>query len=512
MAKIVLIRPPCIMSVGSISGGLLTPPIALAYLAGSIRNSGHEVCIIDAIGLNPEKKTHLKNKLFFVGTSFSDILNSIPEDADLIGFSGMFSYEWIALRPLVNMIGEKFRDKYFIAGGEHFTAVPEVCLEQCKDLDAIALGEGEETIVEIANAIDSNSSWLNIAGLVVRDNDKFIKTDKRNRLIKLDEIPKPAWDLVPINKYLDLNLAFGVDRGRTMPMLASRGCPFQCTFCSSPTMWGTRWVARDVKFLCDEIEEYIRVYNIDAVDFYDLTAIVKKSWIIEFCNELISRNVNITWQLPSGTRSEAIDDDVTPLLYKSGCRNLNYAPESGSERMLTSIKKKVKLSRMTKSFRSSIEAGINIKINIMIGFPDETHKDVLTTLWYLIKMSFKGVHDVSMSVFAPYPGSEIYRDLVKKGKIKHDEDYWEKLAYVDITFTESFCEDISSRWLLFYNWTGYFLFYVSNYIFRPIRFYKTVKHLVINRHESKGEKALLQFIKRIPLIFKSKKKSLYKQI
>ncbi len=92
----------------------------------------------------------------------------------------MFSYEWSAQKPLVNMIGEKFRDKYFIAGGEHFTAVPEICLEQCKDLDAIALGEGEETIVEIANAIDSNSSWLNIAGLLVRDNDKFVKTDKRN--------------------------------------------------------------------------------------------------------------------------------------------------------------------------------------------------------------------------------------------------------------------------------------------------------------------------------------------
>ena len=192
----------------------------------------------------------------------------------------------------MNKIGEKFKDKYFIAGGEHFTAVPEICLEQCRDLDAIALGEGEETIVEIANAIDSNSSWLKIPGLVVRDNDKFVKTEKRKRIIKLDEIPKPAWDLVPINKYLDLKLSIGVDRGRTMPMLASRGCPFQCTFCSSPTMWGTTWIARDVKLLCDEIEEYIRKYSIDAVDFYDLTAIVKKSWIIEFCNEIISRNLN----------------------------------------------------------------------------------------------------------------------------------------------------------------------------------------------------------------------------
>ena len=301
MAKIVLIRPPVLVSTGAISAGLLSPPIALAYLAASVRKNGHEVSVVDAIGLNPEKKTFLGNKLFLVGITFSEILNLIPEDTDLIGISGMFSYEWSSQKPLVNMIGEKFRDKYFIAGGEHFSAVPEICLEQCKDLDAIGLGEGEETIVEIANAIDSNSSWLNIPGLVVRDNGKFVKTEKRKRIVKLDEIPKPAWDLVPLNNYLDSKLCIGVDRGRTIPMLASRGCPFQCTFCSSPVMWTTRWLARDVKLLVDEIEEYIKKYKIDAVDFYDLTAIVKKSWIIEFCNEIISRNLNFSGQLPSGT-------------------------------------------------------------------------------------------------------------------------------------------------------------------------------------------------------------------
>ena len=115
----------------------------------------------------------------------------------------------------------------------------------------------------------------------------LIKTEKRTRIIKLDEIPKPAWDLVPLNKYLDLGLSLGVNRGRSMPMIASRGCPFQCTFCSSPYMWGTRWLARDPKLVADEIEEYIEKYNINNIDFYDLTAIVKKSWIIEFCNEII---------------------------------------------------------------------------------------------------------------------------------------------------------------------------------------------------------------------------------
>ena len=233
MAKVALIRPPSIVTVG-IYTGFITPPIGLAYIAASLRSSGHKVVIVDALGIDPGKSTYIiGDKLILRGISFSEVLNLIPNDADLIGFSGMFSSEWVSLKPLVNMIGEKFRGKYFIAGGEHFTAVPEVCLEECKDLDAISLGEGEETLVNLANAIDTNSSWLDIDGLVVRDNDKFVKTNNRKRITKLDEIPKPAWDLVPLNNYLDLSLSFGVERGRTMPMLASRGCPLQCTFCSS---------------------------------------------------------------------------------------------------------------------------------------------------------------------------------------------------------------------------------------------------------------------------------------
>ena len=116
MANVTLVRPPSIVSAGTTSG-FLTPPIGLAYIGGSLRNSGHKVNIIDAVGLDCEKSTYLNNQLISRGISFSDVLNLIPEDTDLIGFSGMFSSEWFSLKPLVNMIGEKFRNKYFIAGG-----------------------------------------------------------------------------------------------------------------------------------------------------------------------------------------------------------------------------------------------------------------------------------------------------------------------------------------------------------------------------------------------------------
>ena len=302
--------------------------------------------------------------------------------------------------------------------------------------------------------------------------------------------------LVPVENYLDKGLSYGVNRGRSMPMIASRGCPYQCTFCSNPQMWGTRWLARDPIKVIEEIETYIARYKISNVDFYDLTAIVKKDWIVRFCKELISRKLQITWQLPSGTRSEAIDAEVSCLLYLSGCRNMNYAPESGSERTLKEIKKKVKIDRMMDSLRDAVRNGINVKLNIIIGFPHETHADILKTLLLLLKFSAAGAHDVSVGVFAPYPGSELYDDLVKSGRITHDDEYWQKLAYVDISETVSYSNHVSAGWLKFYNWAAFAVFYVSNYIFRPLRVVRTLLHLATNHHESRGEMALAALFQR----------------
>ena len=147
----------------------LTPPIGVAYLASSLRNSGHDVNIVDSVGLAPGRQENLGNGLILRGISFNDVLKAISSDVELIGFSGMFSSEWVSLKPLVDKIGNYFPNAKYIAGGEHFSAAPKLCLEQCPSLDAIVIGEGEETIIEIADAIDKKTPWNFINGLVYRD-------------------------------------------------------------------------------------------------------------------------------------------------------------------------------------------------------------------------------------------------------------------------------------------------------------------------------------------------------
>jgi radical SAM superfamily enzyme YgiQ (UPF0313 family) len=257
-------------------------------------------------------------------------------------------------------------------------------------------------------------------------------------------------------------------------------------------MWTTRWYARSPKDVADEIESYVRSYNADNFDFYDLTAIIKKDWIKEFCQELIDRKLNITWQLPAGTRSEAIDEDVAKLLAASGHRNLVYAPETGSDKMLKDIKKKVHLSRMSESMKGAIRAGISLKLNMVFGFPSETRRDIYLSMVYLAKMAWLGVDDVTIATFVPYPGSQLFEELRKSGRIPNldDDFYYELVAYGDAKKASSYAEHLSSRELLLYRLGGMLLFYSLSYIIRPQRLFQTMWRLYRHDHRTRIEKAL----------------------
>ena len=206
-----------------------------------------------------------------------------------------------------------------------------------------------------------------------------------NRVRDLDSFPYPAWDLVPLENYWKYGMGLGVNRGRSMPMLATRGCPYQCTFCSNPLMWTTRWLARKPKAVLAEIKHYMEKYGAVNFDFYDLTAIVKKNWIVEFCREILASKLKFSYQLPSGTRSEAIDREVAGLLYASGCRNMTYAPESGSPDTLQRIKKRIKLDAMIDSMQACRKEKISIKANIIVGFPGDTPKDLKNTYRFILQ-------------------------------------------------------------------------------------------------------------------------------
>lgn len=495
--KVCLIRPPIVVPAHNITT-MFTPPLGLAYLAGALREAGFEVVFIDGVGLSLETRHPWDNETYIYGLDLPAIVERIPEDVGMIGVNAGFSFEWPACRALVRLIRERFPGTLLVAGGEHITARPEGSLED-SPLDIGVLGEGEETAVEIARAqAAGHLDPAAIQGVVYRTPDgSLARTERRARKRDIDDIPLPAWDLTPIRNYLDRGFGFGVNRGRSMPVVASRGCPYQCTFCSNPTMWTQRWIVRDPDRLLDEMEACMRDYGATNFDFYDLTAIVKKSWILEFCRKLEERGLAITWQLPSGTRSEAIDREVAAALYRSGCRNISYSPESGSPQVLERIKKKISLDSVIASIRGCVEEGLNVKTNIILGFPGETMAEVWQTYRFIVRMALAGAHDLSVWGFSPYPGSDLFAELEQAGKVTVDDRFYDTLrSYADASHTTSYCENFSDVHLKRIRLIGLCLFYGVSWLRRPVRPFRIVFNVLRGRQESRAEMGLANVIRR----------------
>jgi radical SAM superfamily enzyme YgiQ (UPF0313 family) len=500
--KVVLINPQRLMKLMIVNMNP-APSLGLGFIAAALKKNGHSVQIIDALAEGIDEYCHFRKDIIVQGLSIEDTIARIDSDTDVIGFTLMFSGNWMHNRLLIDAIGRKFPRATLIAGGEHLTACPEFCISQTEELDICVLGEGEDTVVNVFAALESETDLNQIEGIVFRNkNNQPQRTLPSRRIREVEAIAWPAWDLFPLDLYRDKGIIYGVDRSvNSLPIMATRGCPYTCTFCSSPQMWGTRYFMRSPQDVVDEIAHFKKRFDVHNFDFYDLTAIIKKQWIIDFCKELLKRNLNITWQIPAGTRSEAIDAEVAHYLYKSGCRNITYAPESGSKNTLSLIKKKINLDNMLTSIKHSSSEGMNIKINFILGFPNETHLDIWKSLYFLVKASRAGVYDMVPSVFSPYPGSELFDKLRSEGKINLvDDNYFIKIINVDSFFQTSFYnEHVNVYSLRIYVFLYLLVFYGSNFIFHPNRLIKTIKNVWSQKYESRGEMALGGFMKQMKI-------------
>lgn len=499
MSRILLVRPPAVFSSSAYSAAL-TMPLALGYLSASLLEHGHQVENIDALGAGIDHiGVAYSPRIHFRGLPIADIVDRIVEPPDGIGVSSMFSQDWPHVEDMINAIHEKFPDVPLIVGGEHATAAGEHVLRSCRAVTHVAAGEGDLTIVDWADWLDERMPIERVQGICYLDRaGNVTTTGPRPRIKAIDDLPWPAWHLFDLEPYFAAGEGAGVERGRCMPILATRGCPFQCTFCSSPTMWTTRYVMRRVSSVVDEIEHYLKTYRAANIDFYDLTAIIRKDWILQLCREIEQRRLDFTWQLPSGTRSEALDGEVLEAMSRVGCRNVTYAPESGSPRTLKAIKKKVSLPKISASIAHAKKAGIVVKCNLIIGFPHETRVDVLQTVGYGLYCAWLGVDDVGIYPFSPYPGSELHAQLVASGVITGmDREYFASLmSFMDLKRSSTYCERVGPFELSCYRLVGMSVCYGLSYALHPSRMIRSIRNYRSHRSESSFEVRLFGMLRR----------------
>lgn len=445
---ITLIRPPAI-DVLRFATTSVSPPIGLAYVAGSLEAAGYDVKIVDAVAEDPTQTTR-SFKGFLMGLRIEEMTAKIHKDTKLIGISTIFTHEWPIVVQLMQMIREKFPDVPIMVGGEHVSSMPEFCL-QSSEANYVVMGEGEETCVELANAIFENKPHEHIAGIAYLLGDTVITNPRRQRNTAVDDIPMPAWHLFDLASYRKHGLIGGIDTdGITIPMLATRGCPYQCTYCSAPNMWTTKWVARTPSNVVDEMEYYIREFGASNFPLQDLTAIIKKEWIVDFCQLIIDRKLNITWQLPTGTRAEAIDDEVAELLKKSGMVSMAYAPESGSDETRELIKKRIHKDKLLQSMEAAVKHNLHVSCFFVLGFPHDTAQHFKDSLSFVRTLAETGAEDIAIGFYMALPGTELFRRLYNQDRIKFDRNYFRHILDSQTMAPSNLYMDVGSRKMLSY--------------------------------------------------------------
>lgn len=448
-----------------------TPSIGLAYIGAYIKKHGYDYTAIDSCGeaLSQVSRVEPGSDLLIQGLTRKEVLDKVPKDVKIVGLTSLFSHAWFLARNIALDIKKLYPDCKIVVGGEHPSAAVEDVLKN-SFIDMVILGEGEETFLNLLQSIDKGEDYKNINGIAYKNEaGDIIKTERRARITKIDDIPYPDWDNWSINNYIDHQQISGVNLGRGIPILGTRGCPYECTFCSNDTMWTKKFVMRSPKKIVDEMEFMKKKYNVEAFSFMDSTFIINNRKVIEFCEELIQRDLGVVYQLPAGTRCEAINQELVDALAKSGLEKLSLAPESGSEEIRNIIKKKIKYSKFINAIKMLNKSKINVGCFIVVGFPEDNKK----TLWLTSKMIFRlallGADDITVSQFTPYPGSEIYDNLLKKKIIKGNLEEASDIISFYSKRLRSYSEHLSPE---FTNRVMYFMFtqfYVVSFLARPWR-------------------------------------------
>ncbi|MBM3557956.1 MAG: B12-binding domain-containing radical SAM protein [Alphaproteobacteria bacterium] len=489
--RIVLLRGPIVSSVNAFNNEAV-PALGLAYVAGYVRARGYDVTLIDAVaeGLNRMWNLPAYPGFHCQGLRFEEIAERIPADVEVIGFSTMFSGEWPLIRDMIRFLRPRFPRALFVAGGEHITALPEYSLRDCPEIDVAVRGEGERTFHDVIVARRDGVDFAQVGGAssIDKASGRYVEGAGLPRIHDVGTIPWPYWPEGYLEKFWAAGKSYGVLTERDMPIMASRGCPYRCTFCSNPQMWTTRYVLREVDDVIAEIEHYVAKHQITSVQFYDLTAITKKRWTIEFCRKILEKGIKLKWSLPSGTRSEALDAETLAMLKATGCTYMAYIPESGSEETLKAIKKQISLDKLVASAMEAKRLGMTLRSNLIIGFPHETRRHVFESIGFGLRMAAKGIDEVVLNIFSPYPGTEIFADLLARGVVKLDDAYFLGLTSLNSDYTAvnplTVNPHIGPRELAAYRLISMLVNYAISYLFYPARILRTLRNLLPGSREA----------------------------
>ncbi|MDD2272016.1 MAG: radical SAM protein [Desulfuromonadaceae bacterium] len=362
-------------------------PTGLCYLHACLREAGHDSTLAN---FSAWSTARVKQELLSI-------------QPDFIGIS-QWTHNRHSSLDLARTCRNLLPDSTIVMGGGHATFCYEDLLSEGSPVDAVVLGEGESTLLELVSQASAKNALHTIAGLAFRHNGTIKTTAARMTLEDLDQLPLPA-------RHLDRSVGFDLELQAEF-IVSTRGCPSACFFCSSPDFWGKKVRFRSPQAIVDEIKYIRQKFGLIYFSIRDDTFTADRRRVLEFCSLLQKQDVNILWNCQS--RVNAIDDELVTAMKRAGCECIQLGVESGSPRILKQLGKTIAPPQIEKACTLVREIGINLSIYLISDVPGETEEDIRQTLELV-----RHIHpdDGYVSPLAYYPGTKLYNDAVTSGRI-----------------------------------------------------------------------------------------------
>lgn len=399
MSEILLINPPFSRSeeyrfwISSL-GTKANPPLGLASIAAVCLEKGYDVEIVDALAeaLSWDK---LRGRIIKANPRIAGVTATTPMITNAL--------------KVIALVKQCAPNIITVLGGPHVTAEAVSTMNECADLDVAVVGEGEETFLELAQCFLNVHKDINsIPGIIYRQGNRIIGNYPRSSIEDINILPMPAYHLLPTGLYSPSPLNYR--KKPALPVICSRGCPFNCLFCTK-CVFGNSLRRLSASKVYKQVKSLVENYRAREVHFYDEAFTLDKEWVREVCGYLEKLGI-FFW---CNGRADSITAETLGYLKKAGCYRIYYGVESGNEKSLQLLKKGECLNDIRKAFKLTREAKIETGAFMMLGIPGEDGCDMQRSIDFVREI--KADHAV-FTMLTPYPGTEIYADYARYGTMR----------------------------------------------------------------------------------------------
>jgi magnesium-protoporphyrin IX monomethyl ester (oxidative) cyclase len=398
-------------------------PLGMGYIAAYLESKGYQVDILDTIAEGFENREQIDKDYIRIGISDELLIDKVCRSRpDMVGISCLFSPQDKELEYMARLIKEHLPEVPIVVGGAHPSCAPEIVLER-PEVDYIVIGEGEKVIEELLFRLNNNKSLEGQQSLGYRDDSGITHINKGFNFVEdIDTLPMPAYHLFDISEYFG-KMAVQGERftERFLPLITSRGCPFDCTFCTAHQVWGHKYRWRSPEKIVEEMEYLRDKYDLQEIVFVDDNITLDMRRAEKLFDLMIERKLDLIWTVPNGIAPYALTPQLLDKMKRAGCRVVNFAIESGSQRVLKEIiKKPLNLKKVSPLIKHAKAIGLVVGGFFICGMPGETLEEIRETFRFIRRHK---ISSANISIAFPLPGSKMYEIAIEKNYLVNSNPY-----------------------------------------------------------------------------------------